>query len=203
MKLSALFLFALLAAYPAKGFAASDSLARESFTFEASDPDTVLENTAANPKAVFQRYRPALDSSTKVIRPLRIGGSAAHPTFNMVVKKCVLFVCKEVELDGTVTLEEVSPTCRRNYRLSADLSRSSSLLAENYASLTVNLCYQAAGRSGRIVADAFADRAPTYSGGAVTGEILKMLKLQIEPMAAALHQTLIENGARRVRHRKP
>jgi hypothetical protein len=108
-----------------------------------------------------------------------------------------------VELDGTVTLEETNPACRRNYRLSADLSRSSALLAENYESLTVNLCYQASGRSGQIVADAFANRAPSYSGGAVTSEILKMLKLQIEPMAAALHQTLIDNGARRVRHRKP
>lgn len=183
------------------GFGGSDLLAKRSFEFRASSPDTVLEKTVSDLRAVFRLYKPAFDSSTKVIRPLTVGGSTSHPTINLVAKKCVLFICKEVELDATISLREVSGSCRRNYVLSADLTRSSDMLSDNYESLSVNICYQASGQKATSQVVAYADRAPKYSDGAVSKEIIKMLTMQIEPMTEALRKGLQNNGAQRQRHR--
>ena len=93
--------------------AGSDLLARKSFEFRAASPDAVLEKTVSDLRGVFRLYKPALDSSTKLIRPLVVGGSASHPTINLVAKKCGLFICKEVELDASISIREVSGSCRR------------------------------------------------------------------------------------------
>jgi hypothetical protein len=191
-------LAALLPFHPALGyFAGSDLLAKRSFEFRASSPDTVLEKTVSDLRAVFRLYKPAFDSSTKVVRPLKVGGSTSHPTINLVAKKCVLFLCKEVELDATISIREVSGSCRRNYVLNADLSRSSEMLSDNYESLSVNICYQASGQKAVSQVEAYAHRAPRYSDGAVTKEIVKMLTMQIEPMTEALRKSLQSNGAQR------
>lgn len=204
MKLS--FCLGLLAAlipfHSALGsFGGSDLLAKRSFEFRAASPDTVLEKTVSDLRAVFRLYKPVFDSSTKVIRPLSVGGSATHPTINLVAKKCVLFICKEVELDASLSLSEVSGSCRRNYVLTADLTRSSDMLSDNYESLSVNICYQASGQKASSEVVAYANRAPRYSDGAVTREIIKMLTMQIEPMTDALRKGLQNNGAQRVRHK--
>ena len=82
--------------------------------------------------------------------------------------------------------------------LKADLGRSSEMLTEQYQSLTVNICYQANGKKAEARLDGFADRAGSYSGGMTAGEILKMLKLQVEPMTKALEESLKAKGAHRL-----
>lgn len=196
MKVSlGMFLWAICASIVCQA-AASDPLAKESFSYSANDPGLVLEKTAANLKAVFKRYQPALDSSTTIVSPLKVGGSDSRPTINVVLKKCVLFVCETVELDASISMRDVAGKCQRQFVLDADLRRSSKTMSDNYQALKVDICYRSSGQKGQIDIDAFAVRAPTYSEGVVTDEILKMLVLQVKPMSEALRKTLAAGGAR-------
>lgn len=177
----------------------ADRLVKTEFTFSAENPDRVLEATVEKLKDVFKRYRPVVDSGTTIISPLQVTGSQANPRLRMTAKKCVLFQCQTVELDASVTIREVSGTCRQNYVLDVDLTRSGEILAKNYEALKVNICYGAARSTGRVQGEAFALRAPTYGGGIIANEILKMLNLQIQPMSQAIKESLIANGAKRRR----
>ena len=177
----------------------ADRLAKTEFTFTANNPDRVLEATVEKLKDVFQRYRPVVDSSTTIISPLQVTGSQSNPRLRMTAKKCVLFQCQTVELDASVTIREVSGSCRQNYVLDADLTRSGEILAKNYEALKVNICYGSARTTGRVQGEAFAMRAPTYGGGVIANEILKMLNLQVQPMSQAIKESLIANGAKRRR----
>lgn len=175
----------------------ADPLGRSEFNFSAANPDQVLEKTAAMPKSIFRRYKPALDSKTKIISPLQVTGTESNPTMQMTVRKCVLIKCETIALEASINIREISGSCRQNYVLQADLRRSSETLSQNYESLQVNICYQSARQSGYIKAEAFAARAPTYSDGIITKEILKMLKMQIPAMTKAIQDSLEANGARR------
>jgi hypothetical protein len=186
----------LFTVHPLVTHAAGDSLGSVKFSFQSADPDRVVEDTVANLKSVFQRYKPALGSGMSIVSPLRIGGTASHPTMQMKVKKCVLLLCRTVKVDASLQIREVNGNCRRNYTLLGDLSRSSEHLARNYDSLKVNICYEADRTQGQVRANAVAVRARSYEGGIVANEIVKMLKLQISPMVEALRQSLFANGAR-------
>jgi hypothetical protein len=193
--------FALLCALPltAQALAPADRLASTEFTFRANNPDRVMEITTAKLKEVFERYRPAVDSNTTIISPLQVTGSQTNPRIQMTAKKCVLFQCQTVKLDASITLREVSGSCRQNYVLNADLSRSGEILARNYDALSVNICYSSARANARVQGEAFALRASTYEGGIIANEILKMLALQIPPMSKAIRESLAANGGNRVR----
>jgi len=175
----------------------TEPIGRSEFTFSAVNPDHVLEKTAAKPKSIFRRYRPVLDSKTKIISPLQVTGTESNPTIQMTVRKCIFIKCETIALDASINIREVSGSCRQNYVLQADLRRSSEILSHNYESLFVNICYQAARQNGNIKAEAFAVRAPTHSDGIIAKEILKMLKMQIPAMTKALEESLEANGARR------
>jgi len=193
--------FALLCALPlsAQAIAPADRLASTEFIFSANNPDRVMEVTTAKLKDVFQRYRPVVDSSTTIISPLEVTGTQTNPRIQMTAKKCVFFQCQTVKLDASINIREVSGSCRQNYVLSADLSRSGEILATNYDSLRVNICYSSARANARVQGEAFALRASTYEGGIVANEILKMLTLQIPPMSQAIKESLAANGGKRVR----
>lgn len=196
MRISVLIPLLAICASVVSQAASSDPLAKESFFFTASDPGLVLEKTAGNLKAVFKRYQPALDSSTTIVSPLKVGGSDSRPTINVVLKKCVLFVCETVELDASISMRDVAGKCQRQFVMDADLRRSSKAMSDNYQALKVDICYRSSGQKGQIDIDAFAIRAPSYSEGVVTDEILKMLGLQVKPMSEALRKTLAAGGAK-------
>jgi hypothetical protein len=172
----------------------SDFLARQTLQYRADDPRAVLDTTVQKLRDVFRRYRPVFDSGTTVISPLKIGGSQSQPTMNMVVRKCVLFICETVEIDATIRLRERSGSCERNFTLEAELSRSSKPLTDNYEQLRVESCFRSNRSQGSISIEGYADRARTYSSGPVSNEIVKMLGLQVEPMSRALLESLKANG---------
>lgn len=184
---------------PYKQIRTGDRLIKTQFDIKAAEPEAVLNKTVDNLKGVFQRYVPALDSNTTIVSPLKVGGSATRPTFHIALRKCVLVVCETVELDAAISLRDVNGSCARNFVLDADLRRSSPRMSENYQALKVDICFQSKDTNARITTEAWAIRAPSYSDGIVTDEILKMLKMQIQPMSDALKKSLIANGAAAIR----
>jgi len=177
----------------------SDRLIKTQFDIRAAEPEAVLNKTIENLKGVFQRYKPALDSNTEIVSPLKVGGTAARPNFSVGLRKCVFVVCETVDLEAAISLREVSGGCERNLVLDADLRRSSARMSDNFRALKVDICFQSKGTNARITTEAWAIRAPSYSDGLVTDEILKMLKMQIQPMSDALKKSLIANGANAIR----
>lgn len=176
--------------------AASDSLSQQRLTIKAGDAAQVVESTLDNVKEVFEKYQVALDSSTTIIKPLQIGGTQDHPTMKVTLKKCVTFICQEVELNAEISAEVTRGRCDRNYVLTADLGRSGQILTDLYDSFTVSGCLHKTATGGILDLDAQAQRSNKGGLGVVRDQVLALLKLQINPIVQALNATLREHGAR-------
>ncbi|MFN7727980.1 MAG: hypothetical protein ACK5P7_02365 [Bdellovibrio sp.] len=178
-----------------KAMAASDALAQQSIKIVAKDVDVVLEKTIGNVKSIFNRYKVALDSSTKILSPLQVGGTQTNPTIKVTMEKCVMFICQTVSLDAEITVRTVSGRCEKNYAMAVDLSRSSKTLTDIYDQLNVNICFNKNSTGGQADLIASAQQAANYSSGIVQREIFKLLQLQVKPIITALNETLRSNGA--------
>lgn len=173
-----------------------DFLAQKNLSIQSPNPLRVFELTAESPKAIFQRYKPKLDSGSKITSPLQVGGTETNPTIKVSIRKCVAFICQTVDLDAEVTIRETSGSCKKNYAMYADLRRSSSTLADTYDRLDVTICYQQSKpNEAQLQLAAYAHRAAKYSGGVVQKEIMDFLQLQVQPITQALAETLRSNGS--------
>lgn len=192
-RLPALFFASAIALFtaPTSAYAAQyDFLAKQTLRITGEFPDKTFEKTADDLKTVFLKYRPALDSDTKVISPLRITGSQRRPSLAMTVEKCVFFVCKQITLDADISVSETSGRCERNLVMSIDLKRSTQDLTNIYDQIDVGICLS----KNDLVLNAQARQAPRYDTGMVQQEIFKLLKKQISPIIQALDATLKENA---------
>ena len=115
----------------------------------------------------------------------------------MTVKKCVLFVCETVSIDGEISLREVSGPCQRNLVLEVDNARSSPILKDTYSKLSFSICFKNKGEVASLVGVASAVHGPRYQRGLVRNQLLALLKLQFDPMIAALGQSLKANEGKR------
>lgn len=191
-----LLLSSLAVSFSALAAPEHDFLAQKNIQIQSDDPGRVFERTADNPKAIFQRYKPKLDSGSKITSPLQIGGTQANPTIKVSVRKCVAIICQTVDLDAEVSIRETSGSCKKNYALSADLRRSSATLADTYDRLDVTICYQQSkANEAQLQLAAYAHRAPRYDGGVVQKEIMEFLQLQVQPITQALAETLRSYGS--------
>jgi hypothetical protein len=172
--------------------AASTPLATTQVSIPGPHGDAVLQATVADMKSVFQRFQPGLDSSSQIVKPLRVSGTADHPVVQVSIRKCVLVACETVDLEGDATLREVNGPCARNYQLTVDLSRSSRLLSGTYDRLDVTACYRTGGNadSGTLLLEASAHQAAGYSAGLFQRQVLGMLQLQVAPITTALDQVV-------------
>jgi len=192
--LAVFFVASLTVIFSSGAWATMDSLAAKPFDFKAANPAQVMQATANNLKDIFLRYKPEFDSSTKIITPYAVSGTETNPVISVTVQKCVLFMCPTITLDGTTEIKPISGgSCDAQYLLSADLTRSSSLLANSYNELLVNICYHTTPTGGHIDIKASAQRGPSYSGNPLDKEVFQMLLLQIAPMSAALQKSLAAN----------
>ncbi|HEY8280011.1 MAG TPA: hypothetical protein VIH99_10320 [Bdellovibrionota bacterium] len=184
-------LASLLVSAPA--FSASDFLTELTIPIESARSSLVLERTVADPKAIFLHYEVALDSSTSVVRPLKISGTTTNPIMQVRLKKCMGPICREVDLDGSIHVAEIRGDCDRDFQMEADLARSSQEVRDMYNRLDVKICYKGApDGAGSLLMRASANQGPKYSGGFMQKEMFKMLKLQIPNIVKAIKITLKE-----------
>jgi hypothetical protein len=176
--------------------ASHDFLAQKNLRILNANPMMVFERTADNPKSIFQRYKPKLDSGSRIVSPLQIGGTQKNPTVKVSIRKCVAIICQTVDLDATVSIQEVSGSCDRNFAMYADLRRSSPTLSDTYDRLDVSICYNdfTVGEA-KLELGAYAHRAAKYSSGPIQREVLDFLQLQVQPIVQALAETLRANGS--------
>lgn len=175
--------------------AASDNLAQERLTYRSTNVEGVLQVTVDNVKDVFERYQVALDSGTKIVSPLQVGGTQNRPVIKVTLKKCVTIVCKTVSLDAEISVEPTSGSCAKNFMLTADLERSGQILTDVYDRFNVAICMKKTDAQTAILdLVATAHRAPKYESGLVQKQIFQLLQLQIRPIVKALNETLRANG---------
>jgi hypothetical protein len=179
----------LFAAVPA--FADSTFLAEKTISLNSSRANDILDRTVADIRMVFQKFELALDSSTKIIVPKKVSGTAARPVMTVTARKCVLFVCETISIDAESDIREVSGNCDRNFILTSNLGRSSQQLRDIYERLEVNVCFKS-GQGGRnsLKLVGYAHHSAKYNEGLVQKELLKLLQLQVDPISKALQDTL-------------
>ena len=173
----------------------SDFLAQENINI-GTTPDSTLDQVMNDIRAVFYKYKPAVDSSTKITKALRVTGSAAHPILQVSMEKCVVFYCQTVDMDAEVSLTQVQGRCERNLLLNVDLAKSSKVLTDVYDHLTVGICLsRTRDGQGTLKMIGEAHHAAQYSAGIVQKQIFGLLKLQVKPIVKALNDTLKEKKA--------
>ena len=179
-----LFLFSALASARAQ----SDFLAHQTIQIPGNQPEASLQHVEDNLRSVFERYQPAVDYSLTLVNPVQVGGTLTEPTMKLTLEKCVLIVCKDVNLDAEMSLSQVSGPCDRNLLLVAELGRSSEILTNVYDRFEVQICLKKT--QGLLDLTASAHQALSYSTGIVQGQILKVLQMQIGPILTAVQQEL-------------
>lgn len=150
----------------------------------------------ANPKMVFDKFELQLDSGFEVTSPLQVGGTQAHPTLKLSIKKCVVFLCQTGDLDAEISVTQLavpSKQCPTGYTMMIDLRRSSAELSDNYDYMQVDFCTTKTTAGLDIQITAQAHHAPSYASGAIQNEILKFFKLQIPALIKAFNEAVKEN----------
>lgn len=186
----------------------SDFLAKTSIDVPGPNASNTVSRMAANLRGVFENYQPALDSSSKIVKPLTVTGTATRPTVTVSIEKCVFVICETVDLVGEVDWQEVSGPCNRNFIMNVDTRKSSSSLSDVYDRLDVSICFTAnsglsasprglpdrllAG-SGKLVLSASVHHAADYNTGAIQRELFKLLQMQVAPITTALRKSLTQN----------
>ncbi len=179
---------AFLSTLPAH--AESDFLAEKTVQMQSVHSSDVLSRTVADPKAIFQRYEPALDSNSEIVRELRVTGPSNQPIVQVSIRKCIAIVCKTADLDARVIIREGRASCDRAFRLEADLSRSSDLVTNTYDRLDVTICYKALPNGkGSVHLSASAHQSPSYDNGFMQRQMFDLLQLQVAPIIKALQET--------------
>jgi hypothetical protein len=173
----------------------SDFLAQQQISFTDKAPDTVLVKLTDDLKAVFERYHVALDSGSKIVSPLKVGGSRTNPTLQVSIEKCVVFICKTVDLDAEAMWKEIKGTCQHTYALRVDLTRSSKDLSDVYDRIDGKICYNSNGTKATFDLQAAAHHAPTYQQGMIQGQVFNLLKLQVAPIVKAINDTIKANAS--------
>ena len=171
--------------------AGSEPLNRTILNLQSSNSAALVETLAQNPKEIFLRFQPALDSSTKVLQPLLVSGSPSTPIIQLSLKKCVFFYCEAIDLDASISIAIQPPVCNKNYLMIVDLSRSSPRVREVYDGLDIQVCYQERpGGKGILQMDSFANQAKSFSPGIIQREIKKILLMQVKPIVSAISKSL-------------
>lgn len=172
-------------------FATSDVLDHEELVFSGPEPEAKLMTAMSDLKSVLKRFHPVLQKGSTLLSGPSVSGTARHPILKMSIEKCVLMICKKVNLDAEVSMRENSGPCDRNIVINADLARSGSPLADIYLDLVLNICYKNESiEQGRLKVTASAVRAPTFGTGMVQGAVTKSLTLQIQALVDALERSL-------------
>lgn len=170
--------------------ATAEYLGRTQIQFQDSNPARQIDRVAENPRAVFENFQPGLDRGSKVVSQTQVGGTESSPTLKVSIRKCVFFVCETVDLDAEARIEAVRGTCTGNLKVTADLSRSSPLLRDNFKALEISVCTQVSGTQAVVTLDFAALPTDVYPSGLGASEVLKMLKLQVQPLTKAFEKSL-------------
>ena len=182
------------------GFAqtpSADVLVQKNLTLKATDLATVMKKTESNIKSFVDNFDIKLDSGSKLVSPKQVGGTALEPVLKVSVKKCVLFACQTIDLDAVFTLEKVSGACDYNYKLIANLQRSSTTLTDLYTDFVNEICIKKTAVTGtsnvKITVNLI--RAPSYTTGVAQKETFKFIKLQADPLVNSFIRVTKLNGA--------
>ena len=171
--------------------APQDFLEKVAIQFEAEDPLRTLSQLIDNPQAIFFLFQPRLDSGSKLVSGPQVGGTRNQPTLKLSIRKCVFIFCQTVELDAEAQIEELSEgTCDRNLLVRANLSRSSELISNNFRELQIQACVQLSEKVATVDLEFSVLRADSYPSGLGIQEVLKMLKLQVQPLSQAFQSAL-------------
>ncbi len=174
-------------------FATDDLLDQRELTIKGERFGDVIALTAENLKDVLDGYKIALGPGFSIVKPLVVSGTQASPKLQATVRKCFAFVCRDVEVDADLTIDQVEGECEVNYYLKADLQKSGELLTDVYDDFHTTICANPSSEGATLVLTSHATRARYYSGGIIASTIQEFLRLQISPIMESLQIELNEN----------
>ncbi len=168
-------------------------------TLKTSNLSDVLIKTENNIKAFVDNFDIQLDSGTKFTSAKQVGGTILQPVLKVSVKKCVLFICQNIDLDAEFSLVTTpNKTCDYSYQLIADLQRSSLILTELYSNIITDICINSTTTGGNAQISISLQRAATFHSGIVQAETLKFIQLQTDSLVKSFETVMKLNGVNEV-----
>lgn len=187
-----LVLFTLLTLFPAIGFAAKyQKIYQTKMSVSGNDAETSVENALLDLAGLFDRYRVRLDSTTRLLSPLRRSGSKTKPVIKAKIEKCVFIVCERARLVGFATVREYNGKCDRNWEINLDLARSDRIISDVYDSLQVRACFHhRRGSRATLKLTGYVGKSRAYQSGFTQNTIYAFLKRQVPAVVLAFKKNL-------------
>jgi hypothetical protein len=176
-----------------------DLLLQKTLALTTNQIENVLNKTEANIQIFVENFEVKLDSGSKITDKKQIGGTLLQPVLKVSVKKCVFIFCQDVDLDAEFTLIKVQGPCNFNYRLAADIQRSSPLLSDLYTAINTDICIQktATGADARLKVTL--DHSDSYQSGIVQKQAFGFIKLQADSLLTSFTKVMKLNGVTEVK----
>lgn len=193
MKQTISFVFGLMLFICSQGNAEqnlADVLGQGALELKSPTAQAQINAAMSDLKAILGNFRLALDGGTRITQAPTLGGTTDHPVYKVSVRKCVLFVCQNVDLDVEFSLLQASGMCAQNLLLSGDLTRSSTSVTDSYSHFQVSVCINPTADGAALTLKGFAARSDRFQSGTIQSQVLSMLKLQFPAVMNALKVTL-------------
>lgn len=192
------FLLVLLAAVLSKA-QNQDVLLQKTLALKTNQIENVLKKTESNIEVFVENFEVKLDSGSKITQKKQIGGTLLQPVLKVSVKKCVFLFCQDVDLDAEFTLEKTQGSCSFNYRLSADLQRSSALLSDLYTAINTDICIQKTATGADAQLKVTLLHSDNYQSGIVQKQAFGFIKLQADSLLVSFSNVMKLNGVTEVK----
>jgi hypothetical protein len=192
------FLFVLLATTLAKA-ETQDLLLQKTLALQTNQIETVLSKTEANIQVFVENFEVKLDSGSKITQKKQIGGTLLQPVLKVSVKKCVFIFCQDVDLDAEFTLIKIQGACNFNYRLAADIQRSSPLLSDLYTTINTDICIQKTATGADAQLKVTLVHSDAYESGIVQKQAFGFIKLQADSLLTSFTNVMKLNGVTAVK----
>ena len=177
-------LFLGLALWSTSGFG-QDLILKRSFQLKSENLQQALHIVSDDLRPLVEAFEVRLDSGSEIVKRKRIIGGAERPILKTSIKKCVLFACETVDLDAEFSLQPSKGRCDLNYKLKADLRKSSEFLTGTYSEILGHICMNRNSEGAKLQLTVELVRGEDYFSNPIQKVMYNFISLQADSMIAS------------------
>lgn len=177
-------LFLGLALWSTSGFG-QDLILKRSFQLKSENLQQALHIVSDDLRPLVEAFEVRLDSGSEIVKRKRIIGGAERPILKTSIKKCVLFACETVDLDAEFSLQASKGRCDLNYKLKADLRKSSEFLTGTYSEILGHICMNRNSEGAKLQLTVELVRGEDYFSNPIQKVMYNFISLQADSMIAS------------------
>jgi hypothetical protein len=188
----------LVSLFIATGSYAKEKVIEKVITLESLNLQAAIAEIEDDLTPFVENFKIRLDENAKIVKAKRVSGSAINPIMKASIRKCVVAICKVIDLDAEFRLNVVAGACDLNYLIVADIRRSTDILSDMYSEINTEICINLNAAGGRSRITVSLARGPQYSPGILQRFIYNFVSLQGPSLIESLKQVFEQKGVKLV-----